>query len=63
MLFTNIHKPEENTGPEIKDFWTDERVIEFIRTSTQGQYWIYKGCKTLGMKMKAYKEWILKGDK
>lgn len=71
MLFKNIIKtgkhdylksdkpwinPNNDKGEEIDSFWTDSRVLKFYAYSMQGQYGIYKGCKSKEAKMKRFKE-------
>ena len=41
-----------------ENFWTDERVLEFAKTSTAGSYGKYKGCKTLKEKMERFKSLV-----
>lgn len=36
--------------------WTDEDMLLFAKLSTQGSYGIFKGCKTLKLKLSRYKE-------
>lgn len=43
---------------EKENFWTDERVLEFAKTSTSGSYGKYKGCKTLKEKMERFKSLV-----
>ena len=43
---------------EEKNFWTDERVLEFAKTSTAGSYGKYKGCKSLEEKMERFKSLV-----
>lgn len=70
MLFNNLEKTERtpfapvtDMGIELPDFWTNERLYEFIRTSNSGMYWIYnKSRMRLEEKCYRYKRHICSSD-
>ena len=50
-------------GIELPDFWTNERLYEFIRTSNSGMYWIYnKSRMRLEEKCYRYKRHICSSE-
>jgi hypothetical protein len=52
-----IEKLKDKVGNVVDDFkWTDERVLEFSKTCTQGSYGDYDGCKTIKSKLIRFKE-------